>query len=51
MVVLMTSVADGPLFLQVKQVNASVLEAYAGKSNLFLCGRCSRNWDRPISRC
>jgi uncharacterized protein (DUF2252 family) len=32
MVVLMMSVADGPLFLQVKQANASVLEAYAGKS-------------------
>jgi uncharacterized protein (DUF2252 family) len=32
MVVLMMSVADSPLFLQVKQANASVLEAYAGKS-------------------
>jgi len=32
MVALMMSVADSPLFLQVKQANASVLEAYAGKS-------------------
>jgi uncharacterized protein (DUF2252 family) len=32
MVALMMSVADTPLFLQFKQVNASVLEAYAGKS-------------------
>jgi uncharacterized protein (DUF2252 family) len=32
MVALMMSVADNPLFLQVKQANASVLEAYAGKS-------------------
>jgi uncharacterized protein (DUF2252 family) len=32
MVVLMMSVADHPFFLQVKQANASVLEAYAGKS-------------------
>ena len=28
----MMSVADTPLFLQVKEANASVLEAYAGKS-------------------
>ena len=32
MVALMMSIADHPLFLQVKQANASVLEAYAGKS-------------------
>src|SRR5215510_1789475 len=32
MVALMMSVADNPLFLQSKQANASVLEAYAGKS-------------------
>jgi hypothetical protein len=32
MVALMMSVADSPLFLQFKQANASVLEAYAGKS-------------------
>jgi uncharacterized protein (DUF2252 family) len=32
MVTLMMSVVDSPLFLQVKQANASVLEAYAGKS-------------------
>jgi uncharacterized protein (DUF2252 family) len=32
MVALMMSVADDPLFLQFKQANASVLEAYAGKS-------------------
>jgi len=32
MVVLMLSVADDPLFLQVKQANASVLEPFAGKS-------------------
>src|SRR5262249_7263318 len=32
MVALMTSVADTPLFLQFKEANASVLEAYAGKS-------------------
>jgi hypothetical protein len=32
MVALMMSVAGSPLFLQVKQANASVLEAYAGKS-------------------
>ncbi len=32
MVLLMMSVADHPLFLQVKEANASVLEAYAGKS-------------------
>jgi uncharacterized protein (DUF2252 family) len=32
MVALMMSVADTPLFLQFKQANASVLEAYAGKS-------------------
>jgi Uncharacterized protein conserved in bacteria (DUF2252) len=32
MVALMMSDADSPLFLQVKQANASVLEAYAGKS-------------------
>jgi uncharacterized protein (DUF2252 family) len=32
MVALMMSVADNPLFLQFKQANASVLEAYAGKS-------------------
>jgi len=32
MVALMMSVADHPLFLQMKQANASVLEAYAGKS-------------------
>ena len=32
MVALMMSVADNPLFLQVKQANASVLEAYAGES-------------------
>jgi uncharacterized protein (DUF2252 family) len=31
-VALMMSIADNPLFLQVKQANASVLEAYAGKS-------------------
>jgi len=31
-VALMMSVADSPLFLQVKEANASVLEAYAGKS-------------------
>jgi len=32
MVALMMSVADNPLFLQFKQANASVLEAYAGRS-------------------
>ncbi len=32
MVALMMSIADHPFFLQVKQANASVLEAYAGKS-------------------
>jgi uncharacterized protein (DUF2252 family) len=32
MVALMMSVAGNPLFLQFKQANASVLEAYAGKS-------------------
>jgi uncharacterized protein (DUF2252 family) len=32
MVALLMSVADHPLFLQVKEANASVLEAYAGKS-------------------
>jgi hypothetical protein len=32
MVALMMSVAGNPLFLQVKQANASVLEAHAGKS-------------------
>src|SRR5215467_10040788 len=32
MVALMMSVADTPLFLQFKEANASVLEAYAGKS-------------------
>jgi uncharacterized protein (DUF2252 family) len=32
MVVLMVSSANSPLFLQVKQANASVLEAFAGKS-------------------
>jgi uncharacterized protein (DUF2252 family) len=32
MVALMMSVADNPLFLQMKQANASVLEAHAGKS-------------------
>ena len=32
MVLLMMSVADHPLFLQVKEANASVLEAFAGKS-------------------
>jgi len=32
LVVLMMSVAGHPLFLQVKEANASVLEAYAGKS-------------------
>jgi uncharacterized protein (DUF2252 family) len=32
MVALMKSVADNPLFLQVKQANASVLEAYAGST-------------------
>jgi uncharacterized protein (DUF2252 family) len=32
MVALMMSVADHPFFLQFKQANASVLEAYAGKS-------------------
>src|SRR5262249_7380535 len=32
MVALMMSVADNPLFLQFKQANTSVLEAYAGKS-------------------
>jgi hypothetical protein len=32
MVALMMSVADSPLFLQVTQANASVLEAYAGES-------------------
>jgi uncharacterized protein (DUF2252 family) len=32
MVVLMMSVGGSPLFLQVKQANASVLEAYAGDS-------------------
>jgi uncharacterized protein (DUF2252 family) len=32
MVALMMSVADNPLFLQFKQANASVLEAYAGES-------------------
>jgi hypothetical protein len=26
------SIADHPFFLQIKQANASVLEAYAGKS-------------------
>ena len=32
MVALMMSIADHPFFLQVKQANPSVLEAYAGKS-------------------
>jgi hypothetical protein len=32
MVLLMMSIADNPLFLQVKQAGASVLEAYVGKS-------------------
>ena len=32
LVALMMSVADHPFFLQVKEANASVLEAYAGKS-------------------
>jgi uncharacterized protein (DUF2252 family) len=32
MVALMMSIADHPFFLQVKEANASVLEAYAGKS-------------------
>jgi uncharacterized protein (DUF2252 family) len=32
MVALMLSVADNPLFLQFKEANASVLEAYAGES-------------------
>jgi uncharacterized protein (DUF2252 family) len=32
MVALMLSVAEHPFFLQVKEANASVLEAYAGKS-------------------
>jgi uncharacterized protein (DUF2252 family) len=32
MVALMMSIADRPFFLQVKEANASVLEAYAGKS-------------------
>ena len=32
MVALMMSVADNPLFLQFKEANASVLEAYAGNS-------------------
>jgi uncharacterized protein (DUF2252 family) len=32
MVGLMMSVANHPFFLQVKEANASVLEAYAGKS-------------------
>ena len=32
MVVLMMSIAGHPFFLQVKEANASVLEAYAGKS-------------------
>jgi uncharacterized protein (DUF2252 family) len=32
MVALMMSIADHPFFLQFKQANASVLEAYAGKS-------------------
>jgi len=32
MVALMISIADRPFFLQVKEANASVLEAYAGKS-------------------
>jgi hypothetical protein len=32
MVALMMSIADHPFFLQIKQANASVLEAYAGKS-------------------
>ena len=31
-VILMMSIADRPFFLQVKEANASVLEAYAGKS-------------------
>ena len=31
-VILMMSIADRPLFLQVKEANASVLEPYAGKS-------------------
>jgi uncharacterized protein (DUF2252 family) len=31
-VALMMSIADHPFFLQIKQANASVLEAYAGKS-------------------
>jgi len=31
-VVLMISIADRPFFLQIKEANASVLEAYAGKS-------------------
>jgi Uncharacterized protein conserved in bacteria (DUF2252)/Metallo-beta-lactamase superfamily len=34
MVALMMSIADHPFFLQIKQANASVLEAYAGKSVL-----------------
>jgi len=33
MVALMMSIADHPFFLQVKQANASVMEAYAGKSD------------------
>jgi len=32
MVLLMMSIADNPLFLQVKEANASVLEAYVGSS-------------------
>jgi len=32
MVALMMSIADHPFFLQIKEANASVLEAYAGKS-------------------
>jgi hypothetical protein len=33
-VALMMSIADHPFFLQIKQANASVLEAYAGKERL-----------------
>ena len=38
MVLLMKSVAGHPLFLQVKEANASVLEAHAGKSAYAHCG-------------
>jgi uncharacterized protein (DUF2252 family) len=42
MVALMMSVADHPFFLQFKEANASVLEAYAGKSAYAQHGDWSR---------